>query len=172
MESMLRGQEPRQSPPHQIFHQWLVPRLHLVNGRRLKVCRCHMLSALADRSFIALQLATLALLTQLTSKPSGAQPDPPLPVPEAAPQHDQYGSTANRYSSAPSLEDFCTIYGLTESIEKLKSLGFRPGDTPQDLAAVTKEDMKEANIRSLEWSRLKNAVEDYWHQLAAKGDGC
>jgi hypothetical protein len=91
-----------------------------------------------------------------------------MPVPVPAPQQAQYGSAATRYSSAPSLSEFCAVYGLLDMEDKLKKLGFHPGDTPQGLAAVTVDDLKDAGIRSLEWSRLKGAVDDYWAQLQAK----
>jgi hypothetical protein len=57
---------------------------------------------------------------------------------------------------------FCALYLLQNSQAKYEAVGFWPGDTPEDLASIPEAELKEQNIGTLEWKRLKNAVAEYW----------
>jgi hypothetical protein len=116
---------------------------------------------LLNNASLAIQIASLTLLAQLSTfmKPQTA-PAVSLPLPPR--EERRYKPVASRYREAPSMQEFCRLYSLEASQVKYEALGFMPGDTPDDLDAVTSDDLKEHNIGSLEWKRLRNAVAEYW----------
>jgi len=109
----------------------------------------------------AIQVASLTLLAQLSTfmKP---QTTPAVPLPLPPREEWKYKPVAARYCDAPSMQEFCHLYSLEASQAKYEALGFMLGDTPDDLDAVTNDDLKEHKIGTLEWKRLKNAVTEFW----------
>jgi hypothetical protein len=110
---------------------------------------------------------TLTLMSRLL--PPANEPQPQTKSVQDV-QAADYGPVVTRYRDAPSMDDFCTTYGLGDSQVKFTALGFVPGDTPDDLAAVTIDDLKEHGIQTLEWRRLQNAVGDYCAKLSKRQD--
>jgi hypothetical protein len=85
------------------------------------------------------------------------------------PPHTQlkYPPVSERYGKAVSIGQFCDTYHLSHIKEKLKVLGFRVGDTKEDLDSVTRDDWLAAGLTALQWNGLLRAVENYWETLLA-----
>jgi hypothetical protein len=76
---------------------------------------------------------------------------------------------AERYRHGISLDTFCTEFGLEETmIGKLSELGFRVGDTMEDVLAISDEEWKAASVSTLAKRRVIAAVKEYWAQKAGQ----
>ena len=121
---------------------------------------------LAITSFISKVTANIQPAAQPTvptlQTPTPVEPPPPV-VPVA------YPPMAERYRYTITLDKFCIEFGLEETMAvKLTKLGFRIGDTVEDILAIGDEEWKGADVSTLAKRRVIAAVREYWAQKGNK----
>jgi hypothetical protein len=75
----------------------------------------------------------------------------------------------DRYRHAMTIDEFCTEFGLEVSMAvKLIKLGFRIGDTVEDIMAIGDDEWRDADVSTLAKRRVIAAVREYWVQKGNK----
>jgi hypothetical protein len=80
-----------------------------------------------------------------------------------------YPPMGDRYRNAMTIDEFCTEFGLEVTMAaKLITLGFRIGDTVEDILAIGDDEWKGAGVSTLAKRRVIAAVREYWAQKGNK----
>jgi hypothetical protein len=118
---------------------------------------CSAITSIISKFATNIQPAAQPIVPTVQTLTPVERPSPTVPV--------SYPTMAEPYHHVITLDEFCVEFGLEETMTaKLTKLGFRVGDTVDDILAISDEEWKGADVSTLAKRRVIAAVREYWVQ--------